>query len=161
MMENKKLKKNNVEFGKFQINEIELHAHNKLMVSYLSGSPFMPIKSQKISDELASIIIEIIDTKGKNEVDIKKVNRLSEKERNIFSTLVIKAGLSKDIKYKETPLTVDDMIARFELLQGAIIAGNNSPIIVEEVVNLIKMLNLAGKINDIDSLELLNELKKD
>jgi hypothetical protein len=50
------LKKNYKEFGKLQINELHLHNSNKLMVSYLSGSPIMDkeLKTQIISDELSS-----------------------------------------------------------------------------------------------------------
>lgn len=161
MTEYKKLKKNYREFGKVQINELQLHTNNKLMVCYLTGSPIMDkeLRTQIISDELASIIINIIDTLPKNEIDIKKINRLSEKERNVFNKLILRSGLSKDLKYKQTPRTIQDLIDRFEIVQGSIIAGNNSLDVIKEAMDLIKLLHTAGKISSEDATELLKELK--
>lgn len=157
----KKLKKNYREFGKLQINELQLHNSNKLMVSYLTASPLMDkeLKTQIISDELTSILISIIDTLPKNEVSITKVNRLSEKERNIFNKLMLRSGLSKDLKYKQKPRTVQDMIERFEIVQGSIVAGNDSQEVINEAIELIKLLHLSGKIETEDATTLLNELK--
>jgi hypothetical protein len=155
------LKKNYKEFGKLQINELLLHNSNKLMVSYLSGSPIMDkeLKTQMISDELSSILISIIDTFPNNEVSLTKVNRLSEKERNIFNKLMIRSGLAKELKYKQKPRTVQDMVDRFEIVQGSIIAGNDSQEVINEAIELIKLLHLSGKIETSVATELLSELK--
>lgn len=155
-----KVKKNYKAFGKLQIHEINLHSHNKLMVSYLTGSPIMDkeLKTQIVSDELASIIINIIDTLPHNEIDIKKVNRLSDKERTIFNKLILRSGLAKDINYKAKPRTVQDMVDRFEILQGSVIAGNNSQEVINEAIELIKLLSLAGKIDSGSAVELIQDL---
>jgi hypothetical protein len=160
MTETVKLKKNYVKFGKLQIHEINLHSSNKLMVCYLTGSPLMvkDLKTQIISDDLASIIIGIIDTLPKNEISTNKVNRLSEKERNIFNRLISLSGLAKDIKYKQKPITIQDMINRFEIVQGSIIAGNDSRETINEAIALIKQLSMADKINPKDASLLLEEL---
>jgi hypothetical protein len=160
MTEIVKLKKNYVRFGKFQINEHALHTTNKLMVSYLTGSPIMTkeLRTQVLSDELASIIINIIDTLPNNEVDIKKVNRLSEKERNIFNKLIMGSGLAKDLKYKAKPRTIQEMVERFEIVQGSINAGNDSQVVINEAIELVKTLSVAGKISATDASELLGEL---
>lgn len=160
MTETVKLKKNYVKFGKLQIHEINLHSSNKLMVCYLTGSPLMvkDLKTQIISDDLASIIIGIIDTLPKNEISSNKVNRLSEKERNIFNRLISLSGLAKDIKYKQKPVTIQDMIERFEIVQGSIIAGNDSRETINEAITLIKQLSMADKIKPEDASLLLEEL---
>lgn len=162
MFEVKKLKKHYVEFGKLQINETQLHTNNKLMVSYISGSPVMnkALKTQTITDDLASILIGIIDTLPNNEVDIKRVNRLGNKEREIFNTLIHLSGLARELKYKQRPRTVQDMVDRFEIVQGSIIAGNNSQEVINEAIELIKDLRLAGRIKPDVALELLEELNK-
>jgi hypothetical protein len=154
-------KRNYKAFGKLQINELELHSKNKLMVCYLTKSPVMDkeLKTQIISEELASIIIGIIDTLPDNEIDIRKVNRLSEKERNIFNKLILRSGLAKDLKYKEKPRTIQDMVERFEILQGSLMAGNDSPEVIKEAIDLIKLLNTAGKINTEDALELIKSIE--
>lgn len=155
------LKRNYKAFGKLQINELELHSKNKLMVSYLSKSPIMDkeLKTQIISEDLSSIIIGILDTLPNNEIDIRKVNRLSEKERNIFNKLIFRSGLSKDLKYKQKPRTIQDMVERFEILQGSLEAGNDSPEVIKEAIDLIKLLNTAGKINSEDALELIKSIE--
>lgn len=161
MFEVKKLKKHYIEFGKLQINETQLHTNNKLMVSYISGSPVMnkDLRTQIISDDLASILICIIDTLPQNEIDVKKVNRLSAKERKIFNSLIHLSGLARDLKYKQKPITVQDMVDRFEIVQGSIIAGNDSQEVINEAIELIKDLRLAGRIPADKAAELLEELK--
>lgn len=163
MTDNKKLKKNYKEFGKLQINELQLHNSNKLMVSYLTGSPVMDkeLKTKTISDDLVSIIIGILDTLPKNEIDIKKVNRLSEKERNTFNKLMFRSGLAKDLKYKARPRTIQDMIDRFEILQGSIVAGNDSQEVINEAIELVKLLHTADKINTEDATELIKNLNNE
>lgn len=161
MFEVKKLKKHYVEFGKLQINETQLHTNNKLMVSYISGSPVMnkDLRTQNISEDFSSIIISILDTLPKNEIDIKRVNRLSAKERKIFNSLIHLSGLARDLKYKQKPITVQDMVDRFEIVQGSIIAGNDSKEVIDEAIELIKDLRLAGRIQADVASELLEELK--
>lgn len=161
MFEVKKLKKHYIEFGKLQINETQLHTNNKLMISYISGSPVMnkDLRTQIISDDLASILIGIIDTLPQNEIDVKKVNRLSAKERKIFNSLIHLSGLARDLKYKQKPITVQDMVDRFEIVQGSIIAGNDSQEVINEAIELIKDLRLAGRIPADKAAELLEELK--
>lgn len=161
MFEVKKLKKHYIEFGKLQINETQLHTNNKLMISYISGSPVMnkDLRTQIISDDLASILIGIIDTLPQNEIDVKKVNRLSAKERKIFNSLIHLSGLARDLKYKQKPITVQDMVDRFEIVQGSIIAGNDSQEVINEAIELIKDLRLAGRIPADKAVELLEELK--
>lgn len=161
MFEVKKLKKHYVEFGKLQINETQLHTSNKLMISYISGSPVMnkDLRTQIISDDFSSIIISILDTLPKNEIDIKRVNRLSAKERKIFNSLIHLSGLARDLKYKQKPITVQDMVDRFEIVQGSIIAGNDSKEVIDEAIELLRDLKLAGKIQADVAAELLEELK--
>ncbi len=161
MFEVKKLKKHYVEFGKLQINETQLHTNNKLMISYISGSPVMnkDLRTQNISDDFSSIIISILDTLPKNEIDIKRVNRLSSKERKIFNSLIHLSGLARDLKYKQKPITVQDMVDRFEIVQGSIIAGNDSKEVIDEAIELLRDLKLAGKIQADVAAELLEELK--
>lgn len=155
-----KLKRNYKKFGNLQINELQLFSNNKLMVSLLTGSPCVYIKSQKVSDELQSIIISILDGLGSesNEVDNKKIAKLSDHERALFKNLMYRSGLSKDVKYKDKPRTISDMIERLKVLQGSIVAGNDSQIIINEAIELVKTLALVGKISPDDALELLQSL---
>ena len=51
------------------------------------------------------------------------------------------------------------MVERFEILQGSLVAGNDSPEVIKEAIDLIKLLNTAGKINTEDALELIKSIE--
>lgn len=153
------LKRNNKRFGKLQINVSELYK-NKLMVAYVSGSPFQKIKTKTISEDLASILIDIIETEGKNEINEDILGRLSSEERDIFSTIIDYSGLRSYLRLKNKPRTINQCIARFQVLQGSIEAGNDSIEVIKEAVELLKILVLANKIDKEEAdtiIESLNE----
>ena len=160
MMSNKVfLKRNNKRFGKLQINITELYK-NKLMIAYISGSPFQKSKTKKITEDLASLLIDIIETEGKNEINEDTLGRLSSEERDIFNTIIDYSGLRSFLKLKDKPRTINQCIARFQVLQGSIEAGNDNKEVLKEAIELLKILVLANKIDkeEADSIiESLNE----
>ena len=160
MMNNKVfLKRNNKRFGKLQINITELYK-NKLMIAYISGSPFQKIKTKKITDDLSGLLIDIIETEGKNEINEDTLGRLSSEERDIFNTIIDYSGLRSFLKLKDKPRTINQCIARFQVLQGSIEAGNDNKEVLKEAIELLKILVLANKIDkeEADSIiESLNE----
>jgi hypothetical protein len=139
------LKKNYSLFGILQINVVKLY-DNILMLSYKTGSPFTKIKTQKISDDLQSLLIDIVETEAKNEINENTAGRLSDKERMLFKDLLNVSGLTKDLKYKQKPRTIQQVVERFKLLQGSVDAGNDSRVVINEAIELLKILVLAGKV---------------
>ena len=149
------LKKNYTTFGILQIHHSDLY-DGKLKVLYLTGSPFPKVKSQKVSPDLQSLLLDLIETNFENEIDDQTVQRLSERERNIFHTLLKGSGLQQRLKYTLKPRTIADIQTRFELLQGSIEAGNDSKDVINEAIDLLKLLMLAGKVNADEGNEIIN-----
>ncbi len=139
------LRKNYKLFGKLQLHNGHLF-NNKLMVYYATGSPFQKLKTKTISNDLATILLDILDTEGKNEINQSIVGRLSDEERVIFKMLMDMSGLTQQMKYTHRPRTIDEVIARFKILQGSIDAGGDNELIVDELESLVKILKLAGRI---------------
>jgi hypothetical protein len=127
------------------------------MLSYKTGSPFTKIKTMKISDDLQSLLIDIVETEGKNEINENTLGRLNDKERELFKLLLNVSGLTKDLKYRHKPRTIQQVVQRFQLLQGSIDAGNDSQIVINEALDLIKILVMAGKIEASDADDIIKE----
>ena len=155
---NENLKKNYVKFGILQIHHRDIY-DNKLKVLYLSGSPFPKVRSQMVSDDLQSLIVDIIETNAENEIDNTTVQKLTNRERDIFHTLIKSSGLQQKLKYKYKPRSIDDVKKRFEVVQGSIEAGNDSKEVIDEALDLVKILMLAGKIDPEEGKDLLKSFE--
>ena len=150
------IKKNYKKFYKLQINVMKL-LDNKLMVLYETGSPFSRyIKTRTISPEFASVLLNLIDT---NELNYEMIKRLTEEEKKLFNIIMTQSGAKTELKYKEPELTEEDLLKRFELLQGSIQAGNNSNEVLKEGIDILKRLNKIGRIDDEQLNEILNSLE--
>lgn len=155
-----KLRKNYKKFGNLQINLVDLY-DGKLKVLYITSSPYPKAKTQTVSDDLQSLLIDIIDTEGTNEINRTIVGRLSEKERNLFHMLLKDSGLVKDLKYKTQPRTIAETVERFKVLQGSILAGNDNQEVINECINVIKILVVAGKLDAREANDIITEFTKE
>ena len=150
------IKKNYKKFYKLQINVMKL-LDNKLMVLYETGSPFSRyIKTQTISPEFASVLLNLIDT---NELNYEMIKRLTEEEKKLFNIIMTQSGAKTELKYKEPELTEEDLLKRFLILQGSIRSGNNSNEVLKEGIDILKRLNKIGRIDDEQLNEILNSLE--
>ena len=145
-----------VKFGKFVLNHFQLNK-NKLLVKYPgSMGPVPKIRGTIITNDFKSLMQDLLDTHRINTAIQKK---LSKSEAEMFGLLIRLAGLTEQLDYKEREMSIDDYIHRFDILRGELQAGNDSKIMKEELIELIGILNKAGKINDNDSKEFIELLK--
>ena len=145
-------------FGALQISIDHLYNDRKLMVYLLTGSPCTTVKNQKISDDLATILIDLAEQNGKNEIDENIMGRLSSSERDLLKAVLDRSGLRKILKLKDKPRTIGQVVTRFEVLQGAIDAGNTAKEILQEGIELVTILQAAGKISKGDADEFVDIL---
>ena len=153
-----KLRKNYKQIGNLQIHLVDLY-EGKLKVLYISGSPYPKVRTQTVSEDLQSLLIDIIETEGTNEINRTIVGRLSDKERDLFHMILKDSGLVKDLKYKTKPRTVAETEERFKVLQGSVLAGNDNQEIINELIGLIKVLVVAGKVDAEEASEILTDLE--
>jgi hypothetical protein len=133
---------------------------NVLRVSYKNNTVF--IKNTKISNNIKKLLLKIIvNNKSVSKYEFKK---LDDDDKNLLYNIVKKMKLPhdliKNIAFQRTSKE-DNMIQRFEVLKGQIIAGNNNL----EMLNEFKLLiNVLSKNDQIDKREageiliMLNEL---
>ena len=102
------------------------------------------IKNSTISDEFVNLIMFILDKKKFND---KIFNSLEAEEQELFKILFTKSGLSKMMNVKDIDNTTKqakqdykNMIERYNILQGEINGGNNSPKVYNELNTLISDL---------------------
>jgi len=114
------------EFGKFAINMKMLY-NNILLVKYKkSYAPVPQLRRTRITDDFIEALIFIFDT---NKIDYEKLRELSDKENDLFKTLMMRSGLFDLLKYNfnETREKLVDIVEEYEILKGQIEAENNNP----------------------------------
>jgi hypothetical protein len=155
-------KKTNIErryirFGIFILNHHKLKS-NVLLIKYpTSFAPVPKIRSTVISDTFKDLLHDLMDTQTINTAVQKK---LSKKEADTFELLIRLAKLTEQLNYERQEMTVDDHISRFDILRGEMIAGNDSRILKDELIELVDILNKAGKIDDADKNDFIEILIK-
>lgn len=153
------IRRNYKRFGKLQINLTELYS-NKLMVSYATGSPFKKIPTQNISQDFSTILTDMLENNGNNEVNEDILGRMSAKERDTFKIILDSSGLrGKAIKIRDKPRTINQMIARLEVIQGSVLAGGDAPELYKEAIDLIKVLTMADKIDREEADTVISDLQ--
>jgi len=155
------IRKGYTRFGALQISIEQLYNNKKLMVYLVTGSPCKTIKNQKISDDLATILIDLLEHYGKNEVDENLLGRLSTHERDLYKSILDRSCLRKFLKIKDKPRTINQVVTRFEVLQGAIEAGNTAKEVIQEALQLVTILQAANKMTREESdefVEILNSV---
>ena len=147
-----------IRFGKFDLNHYKLN-QNVLLIKYpKSRGPVSTIRATKISDDFKSLILDLLDTQKINKALQKK---LDKNEMDLFENLIRKSGLEEQLDYERSKMDVDDYVHKFEILRGELVAGQNSRIMKDELIEVIKILNNKeyNKISDEDANELIEILK--
>lgn len=147
-----------IEFGKL-ILQTKYLEENKLLVKYKNcKGPVPNFKQMNISDSLRILIQNLIDTK---QINYELIQDCKQNERDLFEQLLKKADLITVLKYKrvETKVTDEDLIQKFNVLQGELMAGSDAPAIKKELKAITEQLIAKGKITEADGKELISELE--
>jgi len=145
-----------VKFGTLILHKSALNRDNKLVVKYPSMGYLREFPSQIISNDMASLLRDIIDGKIVNH---KVLNSLSEREKVLFYNLCKRTRLDEQLgllNYKEDHINKE--LERFELVRGMVLAGNNSPEILKELRTLILKFMSTGIMTKPQGNQLLLEI---
>jgi hypothetical protein len=142
--EGKKIIRNPANFGKYYVC-VNALADGYLRVRYPCGSPLSDLGRHPISSDLKGILYDIIYEKKFCEDDYQI---LDEDEKKIFDDLlyISKAEKMTDIPFykhkKYNEQNRNELVKRYKLVSGQILAGNNNPDIIKELkMILINMLD--------------------
>lgn len=142
-------------FGKYVVHVPYLH-NNTANFKYKSLGGIPAIKPMPISNEYKDFILDVLATGKMNEKDLR---RLDKKEVKHFEKVVSGAGLNGHFKLNKS--TDDEEVkdlARFELLRGEYLAGNNAPTLIKELRSHVLKFMDGGRIKRKDGMGLLAEL---
>jgi hypothetical protein len=145
-----------VKFGKIYISADDLYYKNILKVRSSKKVAIVGIPNVKVSDELATILLKIIDNE---KVSKSHLNLLSKKERHIYDQICIMSGLHKT--HDNTfDTTAEELKQQLETVEGEIFAGNNNPELLKEVHRLLWTMNSVGLLAGNTALKHFKDLKR-
>lgn len=143
-------------FGQVHINPKNLYYDNMLSLRTFKNQAFRGYKDERISDYLVSLIHKMIEG---HKLTKHELTPLDEKERMVLDNLIHRAKL-----HKEHDNTIDDtnkkMKARFDVLSGEIEAGNDNPLIKQELHQLLYKMSHAKMISIVKANKYMHELNE-
>lgn len=143
-------------FGEVHINPKNLYYDNMLSLRTFKNQAFRGYKDERISDYLVSLIHKMIEG---HKLTKHELTPLDEKERMVLDNLIHRAKL-----HKEHDNTIDDtnkkMKARFDVLSGQIEAGNDNPLIKQELHQLLYKMSHAKMISIVKANKYMHELNE-
>jgi hypothetical protein len=87
------------------------------------------------------------------------LDKLGDDEREHFHKVVKGAGLMEQFKLKpQTNNKIKELGARFKVLRGQFLAGNNAPTLISELRSIVLLFIEKGVIQKQDGYDLLKEL---
>jgi len=131
----------------------------KLNVKYASGSPVPKIKRQMISEEMAALLMNLIDT---SEINFELGKQLSDYEKDVLSQIMKTSGLGKQLSFTKSKLEPSrrDLKIRYNVLVGEFEAGNNSPEVIKELMEIMNKLVRLNVIDPEQKNEMIDEINK-
>jgi hypothetical protein len=129
---------NYIEFGKFMIN-LRLLNEGELLTKYIKSFAPTLIKRQPVSKLFETLLTNVFDTQ---EVNYELAQDLSEAEKELFKTLIHKAGLTSILEFdpKKVEPNTKQLVEKFNVLKGEILAGNDNVIIKTQLKQVSRKL---------------------
>ena len=104
------------------------------------------LKNTKVSDKFVKIIMNIIDNIHPT---TQEINGLSTQEKQLYDRLIYLAGLNKMMPHTRDK-TINDYKKQMKLIEGEISAGNNSPLLLQELYVVVHSLKDFGILSQKD-----------
>ena len=112
----------------------------------------MGVKNAKVSDTFVEIIMRLY----KNEDVEDLMKQLNSNETHLYNSIIVMAGLHKKFKTSHSK-TIQDLKNQFKICEGELTSGNNNPIIIN---NMKEILLRLYHLNAISITEIKKYLKQ-
>jgi len=148
---------NVVDFGNLKLLLKKLYLKNELSIKDKNMHNIMGFKNiGNLSDNFVKIIMDITSNKKPS---IYTINQLKTDEKNLYNRLLIISGIHKDIKVnqKEKLDQINKLKNDLGVAEGEIQAGNDNPLILSELQQIIYKLQ---QLNAISLYQAQNYLKQ-
>ena len=144
-----------INFGKNKLLLNKLYYNNILSVKDSKMHSIEALKNQHVSDQFVKVIYNIYNNISNNEAN------LSDKELELFHLLLFVSGLNKkkniDIKREDR---ITKLKERLLLVESQINAGNDNPVVLEEMKQIISKLYLYKAISLPNAKLYINQFNK-
>jgi hypothetical protein len=145
---NLQVKKSSYEtFGILMIN-IRFLDDNLLLAKHsASYGPVRNLRRTKISDDMVNILKDLLIS---SQINYNLLSELENEEIDLFDRLITKAKLKSLLQYKRSKikLSPQKLKAKYNILKGQIIAGNDNKEIISDIESLLPDLVKSNVINE-------------
>lgn len=138
-------------FGKYRVSIRRL----KDNVLSLSTENKSPVSSTLITDPLKDLFL---DYKDHQKFSISTYNKLKPDERKIIDPILKQSGMDEKLGLRIKDDDLGELIERYELLRGQVLAGNDAVEVRKELKHVVLQLVRKGKLPLKKSYDLLLEL---
>ena len=142
-----------VTFGKLVLLLHKLYYKNILAVKHHNMISIAGLKNTKVSEKFVKIVMGMVE--GIHPT-VTEINGLSVTEKQLYDRLIHLAGLNKMIPHTQDK-TVTDLKKRMKLIEAEISAGNNSPILLQELYVIVHSLKDFGILSQKDIKQYLSQ----
>jgi len=142
-----------VTFGKLVLLLNKLYYKNILAIKHHNMISIAGLKNTKVSEKFVKIVMGMVEGIHPTTTEI---NGLSITEKQLYDRLIHLAGLNKMIPHTQDK-TVIDLKKRMKLIEAEMIAGNNSPILLQELYVIVHSLKDFGILSQKDIKQYLSQ----
>jgi hypothetical protein len=146
---------NIVQLGKVYILLHKLYYENILSVKNKQNNQIAGFKTQKVSEKLVKIILNLC---GKMYPNFTDISALSPNEKQLYDKLISVANLHKTV-INQKDVSINNLKSRMKSIEEAIEIGNDSPILMKELKDILISLKHFKVITQKQMTDYLNQLK--
>jgi hypothetical protein len=123
-------------FGKNIILLKKLYYNNILSVKNKKMHAIEYFTNVKVSDNFVDVILQMCKNSKPN------INNLTTDEKQLLDTLLHVCGIKSSANSSKKDDVVNELKNKFKLAEGQLRAGNNNPLIIKELKDILKKLTL-------------------
>ena len=138
-------------FGKNIILLKKLYYNNILSVKNKKMHAIEYFTNVKVSDNFVDVILQMCKNSKPN------TNDLTQDEKQLLDTLLHVCGIKSSANSSKKDDVVHELKNKFKLVEGQLRAGNNNPLVIKELKDILKKLTLYNAVSLKNSKEYLKQ----
>jgi hypothetical protein len=138
-------------FGKNIILLKKLYYNNILSVKNKKMHAIEYFTNVKVSDNFVDVILQMCKNSKPN------INNLTPDEKQLLDTLLHVCGIKSSANSSKKEDVVNELKNKFKLAEGQLRAGNNNPLIIKELKDILKKLTLYNVVSLKNSKDYLKQ----
>jgi hypothetical protein len=138
-------------FGKNIILLKKLYYNNILSVKNKKMHAIEYFTNVKVSDNFVDVILQMCKNSKPN------INNLTQDEKQLLDTLLHVCGIKSSANSSKKDDVVNELKNKFKLAEGQLRAGNNNPLVIKELKDILKKLTLYNVVSLKNSKDYLKQ----